>query len=40
MNKSEFKKHISTIHDCTQLEADKVIDMSLFRKAGDRDICG
>jgi DNA-binding protein HU-beta len=27
MNKSEFKKHISTIHNCSQQEADKVINM-------------
>ena len=27
MNKSEFVKYISTTHNCTQIEAKKVIDM-------------
>jgi nucleoid DNA-binding protein len=27
MNKSEFIKYISTIHNCTQIEAEKVLDM-------------
>jgi DNA-binding protein HU-beta len=27
MNKKEFKKHISTLHDCTMQEAEKVIEM-------------
>jgi DNA-binding protein HU-beta len=27
MNKSEFVKHISTIHNCTHIEAEKVLDM-------------
>jgi DNA-binding protein HU-beta len=27
MNKPEFIKHISTTHNCTQIEAEKTLDM-------------
>jgi len=27
MNKSEFVKYISTTHNCTQIEAEKALDM-------------
>jgi DNA-binding protein HU-beta len=27
MNKIEFVKHISTMHNCTQIEAEKALDM-------------
>ena len=27
MNKSEFVKYIATMHDCTQIESEKALDM-------------
>jgi len=34
MNKSEFVKHISTTHNCTQIEADKALDMFVSSVTG------
>jgi DNA-binding protein HU-beta len=27
MNKIEFVKHVATMHDCTQIESEKALDM-------------
>lgn len=34
MNKSEFIKHISTTHNCTQIEAEKNLDMFVSSVTG------